>query len=86
MKNRTESQPCQQSWMSEEEKKIAMWLEKLHFRRALFGVSERDVWKKMAELNEKYQQLVQAERIRYDTLLEQQREALPLSKDREVED
>lgn len=86
MKNRTESQPCRQSWMSEEEKKIAMWLEKLHFRRALFGVSERDVWKKMAELNEKYQQLVQAERIRYDTLLEQQREALPLSKDREVED
>ena len=45
----------------------------MHFRRTLFGVNERDVWKKLAELDKMYQQLLRAERIRYDTLLEQQK-------------
>lgn len=71
-------------WRSEKEKMIAEWLEKLHFRRALFGVSERDVWKKLDELNGMYQQLLLAERIRYDTLLEQ-RASSPSNTDEEVE-
>lgn len=60
-------------FMSEQEKRIAGWLQKVHFRRAMLGVNERDVWKKIAELNEMYQELLRAERIRYDTLLEQQK-------------
>lgn len=71
MKNK--EKPCTRApaFMAEEEKRIAAWMEKLHFRRALFGVDERDVWRKLSELNEMYQRLLQAERIRYDTLLEQ---------------
>ena len=60
-------------FMSEQEKRIAGWLQKVHFRRAMLGVNERDVWKKIAKLNEMYQELLRAERIRYDTLLEQQK-------------
>lgn len=60
--------------MAEGEKRIAAWMERLHFRRAFFGVDERDVWRKLSELNEMYQKLLQAERIRYDTLLAQERQ------------
>lgn len=55
--------------------KIARWLKQVKFRRALLGVSERDVWKKIGELNELYRLALLAERARYDTLLEQQRAA-----------
>lgn len=57
-----------------EMRKIAQWLRTVKFRRALFGVSEKDVWKKIGELNEMYKAAVTAERVRYDTLLEQMRE------------
>lgn len=56
-----------------ETKRIAQWLRKVHFKRALFGVSEKDVWKKIGELNEMYKTAIVAERVRYDTLLEAQR-------------
>lgn len=56
--------------------RIAKWLKKMRFKRALFGVSEKDVWKKIGELNELYKTMIVAERARYDALLEQQREAL----------
>lgn len=59
--------------LSREQRKIVQWLKQVRFKRALFGVSERDVWKKMGEMNELFQQALVAERIRYDTLLEQQR-------------
>ena len=62
-------------FLSEEQKNIAHWLKKLRFRRALFGVNERHVWKKIAELDEMYQQALKAERIRYDALLEEYRSA-----------
>lgn len=55
-----------------EHRKIAEWLRKLKFKKRLFGgVSERDVWKKIGELNAMYTSAVEAERVRYDTLLEE---------------
>ena len=48
---------------------IGSWLEKVRFRRALFGVSEEDVWKKIEELDALYTLALKAERIRYDALL-----------------
>jgi hypothetical protein len=54
-----------------EQAKIGQWLKKLRFRRKLFGgVSEKDVWKKIGELNAMYEASLAAERIRYDTLIE----------------
>lgn len=53
---------------------IAGWLEQVQFKKQLIGgVSEQDVWKKVSELNALYEDLLKAERIRYDTLLEQMR-------------
>lgn len=56
-------------------KEIQEWLSRVRFRRVLFGgVREADVWKKIAELNALYEKLLEAERIRYDTLLEERTE------------
>lgn len=53
---------------------IGPWLSKLRFRRQLIGgVSEADVWKKIAELNDMYEAALCAERARYEALLEQAR-------------
>ncbi len=52
-------------------KKISEWLESVRFRKQFFGgISENDVWKKINELNQMYQAALEAERIRYNTLLE----------------
>lgn len=60
--------------MSREQRRIAQWLKQVKFRKTLLGgVSERDVWKKIGELNEMYNVALTAERARYDALLEQQR-------------
>ena len=54
----------------QEEQRIAAWLSKVRFRKQLFGgVSEKDVWKKIGELNEMYKRALIAERARYDALL-----------------
>ena len=54
----------------EQEEKIAGFLQKVKFRKQIFGgVSEKDVWTKIRELNEMYRQALLAERIRYDTLI-----------------
>ena len=54
----------------EQEQRIAGFLQKVKFRKRVFGgVSEEDVWKKIGELNEMYRQALLAERARYDTLL-----------------
>lgn len=56
--------PCQQ--------KIADWLGKMKLRKVMFGgVSERQVWKRMGELNEMYQEMLKLERARYEVLLHQ---------------
>ena len=57
---------------SKEHLQIIKWLKEVKFQRKLFGgVSEQDVWKKLEKLNEMYDVALTAERIRYDTLLEQ---------------
>lgn len=53
---------------------IGPWLSKLRFRRQLIGgLSEADVWKRIAELNDMYEAALCAERARYEALLEQAR-------------
>lgn len=54
----------------EQEEKIKGFLQKVKFRKQVFGgVSEKDVWKKIGELNEMYRQALLAERIRCDALI-----------------
>lgn len=63
--------------MSREQRRIAEYLKQVKFRKQPFGgVSERDVWKKIGELNEMFNAALVAERARYDALLEQQRAGL----------
>ena len=62
--------------LSREQKKIAQWLKQVKFRKTLFGgVNEHDVWKKIGELNELYNEALVAERARYDALLADARES-----------
>lgn len=62
--------------LNREQKRILIWLRKVRFRRKLVGgVDERDVWKKIEELNEMYNLALLAERARYDALLRQRRAA-----------
>ncbi len=52
------------------------WLTKVRFRKTLFGgVDERDLWKKLGELNDLYDSAISAERARYDALLEAQQKS-----------
>lgn len=52
-------------------KEIAEWLDKVRFRKKFFGgLDEQDLWKKIDELNTMYQAALEAERVRYDTLIE----------------
>lgn len=49
---------------------VVEWLKKVKFKKTLFGgVDERDVWKKLDELNVLYNEALVAERARYDALL-----------------
>lgn len=61
----------EQAHLSYEQEKIAKYLKRLRFQPKLFGVDQADVWKKIAALNELYEQALRAERERYDHLLEQ---------------
>lgn len=55
---------------NENTKKIAEWLGKVRFRNKFFGgIDEQDVWKKINELNDMYENALEAERVRYDTLI-----------------
>ena len=61
----TEKEP-----VNAEQQKVIDWLKKVRFRKQLFGgISEADVWKKLDELNKLYDAALAAERVRYDTLL-----------------
>lgn len=52
-------------------KEIAEWLDKVRFRKKFFGgLDEQDLWKKIDELNTMYEAALEAERVRYDTLIE----------------
>lgn len=66
------SQMEEQGSLGREQRRIRQWLKQVRFRKALIGgVDERDVWKKIGELNELYNAALIAERARYDALLEQ---------------
>ena len=53
-----------------EQKAVMEWLKTTKFKRkAIGGVDEADVWKKIEELTALYEKAVEAERVRYDTLL-----------------
>lgn len=60
--------------LNREQKQLLTWLKGVRFKKKFFGgVSERDVWKKIEELNSMYNLALIAERARYDALLEAQR-------------
>ena len=69
-------QPETSPYFSHVQSAIVPWLQKVRFRKCLFGgVSEADVWKKLEELNAMYETALAAERARYDALLEAQQKA-----------
>lgn len=59
--------------LNREQLKIINWLKEVKFKKQLFGgIDEQDVWKKINQINEMYEAALNAERIRYDALLEKQ--------------
>jgi hypothetical protein len=61
--------------LSVEMQEITDWLSKVKFRRQWFGgLDERSVWNKIKELNTMYEHALEAERIRYNALLEEYRQ------------
>lgn len=67
-------------YRNHEQKRIAEWLKKVRFRRCLFGgVNEKDVWKKIEELNRMYDAALSAERARYDALLGAKQSSSPMN-------
>lgn len=69
VRNPTEYEEIQP--LNREQKRMIAWLRKVRFKKRLFGgVSERDVWKKIEELNGLFNQALIAERARYDALLQ----------------
>lgn len=69
--------------LNSEQKTIVEWLKKVRFRKQLFGgVSEQDVWKKIDELNKLYDAALAAERIRYETLIAENKAGNSLLKER----
>ena len=62
----------QEEKMPAERAEIITWLESVRFPRKLVGgVDEVAVWKKIAELDVLYAKALEAERVRYNTLLKQ---------------
>ena len=60
--------------MPEERKEVIDWLNSVKFPQKLIGgVDEVAVWKKISELDTLYAKALEAERIRYNTLLKQYR-------------
>ncbi len=60
--------------VSREHQAITDWLSSVKFRRQFIGgLDERSVWNRIRELNMLYEQALLAERVRYDTLLEEYR-------------
>ncbi len=62
--------------MSEERAEVIAWLKKVKFPHKLFGgVDERNVWKRIAELDALYTKLLEAERGRYNALLNEYKQS-----------
>lgn len=63
--------------MPSERSEIITWLKKVKFRRRIFGgVDERNVWKKISELDALYTKALEAERTRFNALLEEYRNGM----------
>ncbi len=63
--------------LNHEQERLQKWLKEVRFKPQAFGgVSEADVWKKIAELNTLYEAALSAERARYDALLAEQARVL----------
>lgn len=76
MQDKTENKTS----LNQEHQKIAAWMETVKFKKKIFGgLDEIDVWNKLTELNQMYDQALIAERARYDTLLKAQEK---MTKDR----
>lgn len=59
-------------FLNQEQLRIKKWLKEVRFKKNVFGgVRETDVWKKISELNELYEDALAAERVRYDALLKE---------------
>ena len=57
---------------------IGVFLKKVKFRRRIIGgVDEKSVWKRIGELNALYTKALEAERIRYDVLIEKAKKDAP---------
>lgn len=63
--------------LPKERQKVIQWLKEVKFRRKLFwGLDQRDVWNKLSQLDQLYAEALEAERVRYDTLLDQHKKTL----------
>ena len=63
--------PAPREALNHEHERIQKWLKQVRFKKRLFGgVSEKDLWKKLADLNGIYEAALSAERARYDALRE----------------
>lgn len=63
--------------LNAEHEKLKEWFQTVRFRKKRFGgIDEKDVWLKMEELNGMYEAALIAERARYDTLLQKQRNSI----------
>lgn len=66
--------------LSQEKLEIIDWLKNVKFQKTLIGgINEQDVWKKIHQLNEKFEAALKAERVRYDVLLQEQRKNIGYS-------
>ena len=64
--------PIEEDTMPAERAEIIEWLKTVKFRGKLFGgVDKRSVWKKLGELDALYTKALEAERVRYDALLDE---------------
>lgn len=69
-KEKTAPAVTENETMAAERKEIISWLKTVRFRRRLFGgVDEKNVWKKISELDALYTKALEAERVRYDVLI-----------------
>ena len=70
---------AEETCISPEQEAIIRWFRTVKFRKNLLGgVDEAAMWKKLEELYALYEAAIRAERTRYNVLLEQQTESLPL--------
>ncbi len=73
MKKSSDTNHSESIILNREQLKIINWLKEVKFKKQLFGgIDEQDMWKKINHLNEMYEAALNAERIRYDALLEKQ--------------